>query len=152
MKKIKKSDRAWKYKNVSKNVEESFFAIQNAWTNMDLSTASKYMSDELLDSFNTKLSWMEYKKQRNVLKKIKLLRALPVAVYDDSDDTRDYIWFYIKGKMVDYTIDTDTHMVLEGSKLALSFVEYWRFIRKDGRWVLDKILQKNEEAQIPFSE
>ncbi len=39
MKQMKRSDSAWKYKYISSNVEESFFAIQRAWTNMDMSTA-----------------------------------------------------------------------------------------------------------------
>ena len=152
MKQMKKSDSAWKYGQVTYDVEEGFLAIQQAWTNMDMSTASQYMSDELLDSFQTKLNWMKYKNQRNVLEKISLVSALPVAVYDDSDNSRDYIWFYIKGRMVDYTIDTDTQLIVEGSTSPSSFVEYWKFVRRNDRWVLSHILQKNEEDQIPFAE
>ena len=95
---------------------------------------------------------MKYKNQRNVLEKISLVSALPVAVYDDSDNSRDYIWFYIKGRMVDYTIDTDTQLIVEGRTTPASFVEYWKFVRKENNWVLDSILQKNEENQIPFVE
>ncbi len=110
------------------------------------------MSDELLNSFQTKLNWMEYKNQKNILEKIQLVKALPVAVHDDFDNSRDYTWFYIKGRMVDYTIDTNTQLIVEGSTTSSSFVEYWQFIRKDNNWVLNKILQKNEEKQIPFVE
>ena len=152
MKQMKKSDSAWKYGQVLSDVEESFLAIQRAWTNMDMSTASQYMSDELLDSFQTKLNWMKYKNQRNVLEKISLVSALPVAVYDDSDNSRDYIWFYIKGRMVDYTIDTETQLIVEGRTAPSSFVEYWKYVRKNDRWVLSNILQKNEEDQIPFAQ
>ena len=152
MKQMKKSDNAWKYKDISSTVEKGFLAIQRAWANMDMSTASQYMSEELLSSFETKLSWMEYKGQKNVLDKIKLLKALPVAVNDDIDNSRDYIWFYIKGRMVDYTIDTSTKEIVDGSKHASSFVEYWQFVRKDDNWVLNCILQKDEEDQIPFTE
>ena len=95
---------------------------------------------------------MKYKNQRNVLEKISLVSALPVAVYDDSDNSRDYIWFYIKGRMVDYTIDTETQLIVEGSTSPSSFVEYWKFVRKNDSWVLSNILQKNEEDQIPFAE
>ena len=152
MKQMKQGDSAWKYKNVSATVEESFYAIQNAWTNMDMSTASEYMAEDLLESFRTKLNWMKYKNQRNVLENIRLVKALPVAVHDDSDDSRDFVWFYIKGRMVDYTIDTNTRSVLEGSTATSSFVEYWQYVRNGDRWVLNKILQKNEENQIPFTE
>ena len=149
---MRKSDNAWKYKNVLSDVKESFPAIQKAWANMDMSPAAKYMTEELAEDFQTKLNWMSYKNQKNVMENIQLLKALPVAVHDDRDNSRDFVWFYIKGKMVDYTIDTNTQLVVEGSTSPSSFVEYWQFIRKGDSWVLNKILQKNEEDQIPFSE
>lgn len=152
IKQIQSSDNAWKFKNIQKTVEESFYAIQNAWTNLDMTDATKYLSDELLESFNIKLNWMKHRKEKNILKNITLLKTLPVSVYDDSDNSRDHIWFYIKGKMVDYTINTETMTKTDGSKSATSFVEYWQYIRKDDRWVLNKILQKNEEDKIAFTE
>ena len=152
MKQMKKSDGAWKYKDVSADVKESFLAIQAAWTDMDMSQASRYMTEELRESFQTKLNWMKYKNQKNVLEKIRLVKALPVALHDDPDNSRDFIWFYIKGNMIDYTIDTSTQEIIEGHTFPSSFVEYWQFIRKEDRWVLSKILQDDEEDQIPFVE
>ncbi|MBR6503289.1 MAG: Tim44 domain-containing protein [Clostridia bacterium] len=152
MKQMMQSDNAWKYKDISSTVKESFIAIQTAWSDMDMSPASQYMSDELYDNFQTKLNWMAYRNQKNVLNNVQLLKALPVAVYDDCDDSRDYIWFYIKGKMVDYIIDTNTQLKVSGNTSATTFVEYWQFTRKENNWVLNKILQKNESEQIPFTE
>lgn len=152
MKQMLQSDSAWKFKDISETVNDSFYAIQTAWTNMDMTPAKIYMSGELLDSFQTKLNWMTYRNQKNILEKIELLSALPVAVYDDKDNSRDFIWFYIKGKMVDYTIDTITQLKVEGSTSATSFIEYWQFVRRENCWVLNQILQKDEADQIPFSE
>ena len=152
IKQIMKSDSAWKFKDILTTVNDCFYAIQNAWTNMDMTPAAKYMADELFENFQTKLNWMEYRNQKNILKNINLLQALPVAVYDDIDNSRDYIWFYIKGKMVDYTIDTNTHLKVSGNTSATTFVEYWQFTRKENNWVLSRILQKDEADQIPFSE
>lgn len=152
MKQMSQSDNAWKYKDISTTVNDSFIAIQTAWTNMDMTPAAQYMSDELYDSFQTKLNWMEYKNQKNILENIRLVEALPVAVHDDFDNCRDYIWFYIKGRMVDYIIDTNSQLRISGSTSTTSFVEYWQFIRKENNWVLNKILQKNELEQIPFTE
>ncbi len=152
MKQMMQSDNAWKFKEVSADVADAYMAIQEAWANMDMTPAKRYMSDELFDKFQTQLNWTKYKNQKHVMENIQLLKALPVAVHDDRDNSRDYIWFYIKGKMVDYTIDTNTQLITEGSTMATSFVEYWQFVRKDGRWVLNKILQKDEENQIPFTE
>ena len=86
------------------------------------------------------------------MEKIRLVKALPVALHDDPDNSRDFIWFYIKGNMIDYTIDTSTQEIIEGHTFPSSFVEYWQFVRKEDRWVLSKILQDDEEDQIPFVE
>ncbi|MBQ8535323.1 MAG: hypothetical protein IJ463_06530, partial [Bacilli bacterium] len=65
--------------------------------------------------------------------------------YDDEDDDKDVIWFYIKGYMVDYIINTNTNEKIEGSEYPKSFIEFWKFKRNDkDNWVLDKIKQKDE--------
>lgn len=152
MKQMRQSDNAWKYKDISRTATDCFFAVQTAWSDMDMTPASQYMSEELFDSFQTKLNWMKYRKEKNILKNIQLINVLPVAVHDDSDNSRDFIWFYIKGRMVDYIIDTETQLKVSGNTAPVSFVEFWQFTRKDDNWVLNKILQKNESDQIPFSE
>lgn len=153
MKMLDKKDSAWKFKNIQRQVKEIFYALQNAWLNSDLTPTKHYLSDELFENYQTKLSWMKYRKQRNVLNNIKLIEAVPVSVYDSDDDTKDYVWFYIKGRMVDYIIDTETNLKISGSTKSESFVEYWQFVRNEnGNWVLNKILQKDESNEIVFCE
>ncbi len=152
IKQIQNSDNAWKFSDIQKIVEESFYTIQNAWSQLDMTPAKQYMSQELFESFSIKLNWMKLRKEKNILENISLIKALPVAVYDDKDNNRDHIWFYIKGRMVDYTVDTETMIKINGNTTATNFVEYWQFIRKDDNWVLNKILQKNEEDKIAFTE
>ena len=130
------SDNAWKYKDISSTVEKSYFVIQTAWANMDMTPALPYMSDKLFESFQTKLNWMSYRNEKNIMNNIKLLQSLPVSVYDDADNSRDYIWFYIKGKMVDYVIDTNTQMKISGSTAAASFVEYLYLVIKVSAFTL----------------
>lgn len=152
MKQMMKRDTAWKYENILVAVSESYYAIQNAWTNMDMTPAAQYLTPELFDEFQTQLGWMEYRNERNVLENIELLKALPVAVYDDTDNSRDYVWIYIKGRMVDYTVNTQTQQRISGKPFSESFVEFWQFTRNDdGKWILNKILQKNEIGGIPFN-
>lgn len=153
MKMLQNKDGAWIYKDVEKQVKQTYHIVQKCWTNMDMSPAKAYMSEELYESFNTKLNWMAYKNQRNVLKMIRLIDAQPVSVYDNKDDSLDHIWFYIEGSMIDYTVDTLTNAKISGNIYPESFVEYWQFTRESNRrWVLNKILQKDQEDQIVFSE
>ncbi len=152
MKLLQKKDSAWKYKNIQKQVTKAYFAIQKAWTALDMSSARLYMSEDLYQSFETKISWIRYKNQRNVLKRIKLLDAVPVSLHDDVWDTDDHVWFYVKGSMIDYTENVETGERIDGSPIPGSFVEYWQFKRtKDDRWVLNSILQEDEAEGIAFS-
>lgn len=153
MRLLQQKDHAWKYKHIQKQVRQTYFVLQRAWTNSDMTPVKECMSDALYQSFQTKLSWMRYRNQRNVLKWIRLLEALPVAVHDEQDDSQDFVWFYIKGRMVDYTVDTETNERLDGSAFPERFCEYWQFMRTQGdRWVLNAILQEDEADQIEFAE
>lgn len=118
---------------------------------MDLKPAKPYMSEKLYDSFTTKLNFMEMCNKRNILEKIQLIDIKPVSINDDEDDDKDYIWLYIKGKMVDYIINTKTDEVIDGNTNRTSFIEFWKFTRQGkDKWVLTKIKQKDEAHTIDF--
>ncbi len=152
MKQMAQSDNAWKYSDLSETVYYSYMAFQNAWTDRSLSSAAKYLSAELFAEFQEKIDWMKVRGEINILLDIELLKALPVAVHDDPDNSRDYVWFYIKGRMVDYTVDENTMTKISGSTSATSFIEYWQYVRRDGSWVVNKILQGDEYDRITCTE
>ena len=144
-------DITFKYKTIEKRVTESFYVIQEAWTNNDISKAKDYMAKDLYENFKIKLEWMDVNNRRNVLKKIRLVNLKPVSIYDDKDDKKDLIWFYIKGKMIDYTIDTKTRNIVDGTTKNKSFIEFWKFVKNNcNEWVLSEILQKDESSKIEF--
>lgn len=146
-----KKEVSWKYKNIEDQAVETFYIVQESWTNMDLTPAKPYMSDKLYDSFKTKLNFMEISNKRNILEKIELKDIKPVSINDDENDDKDYIWFYIKGKMIDYIINTKTDEVIEGNTNRTTFIEFWKFTRKGkDKWVLTKIKQKEEADTIDF--
>ena len=142
-------DITWKYKTIEKRVIETFYIVEEAWTNNDISKAKDYMDKDLYESFNSKLEWMDINNRRNILKKIRLVNLKPVSVYDDKDDNKDLIWFYIKGKMIDYIVDTKTKSIVSGDTKNKSFVEFWKFVKNENNeWVLSEILQEDESKKI----
>lgn len=144
-------DDTWKYDTIQKQVKAAYFAIQKAWTKQDMSIAKDFMEEDLYENFRMKLEWMQIRNQRNILKKISLLEAIPVSVYDDKDDTKDYIWYLIKGSMIDYIIDINTNQIVEGKNRKDKFIEYWKFVRQEeGKWILAQILQEDEKDKIIF--
>ena len=142
-------DITWKYKTIEKRVIETFYIVEEAWTNNDMVKAKDYMDKDLYENFKSKLEWMDINNRRNILKKIRLVNLKPVSVYDDKDDNKDLIWFYIKGKMIDYIVDTKTNSIVSGDTKNKSFIEFWKFVKNDNNeWVLSEILQEDESSKI----
>lgn len=142
-------DITWKYKTIENRVIETFYVVEEAWTNNDMVKAKDYMDKDLYENFKSKLEWMDINNRRNILKKIRLVNLKPVSVYDDKDDNKDLIWFYIKGKMIDYIVDTKTKSIVSGDTKNKSFVEFWKFVKNENnKWVLSEILQEDESKKI----
>ena len=132
-----------KHSEVSERVKSTYFILQNAWTNGNLEPAKEFLTDQLYSSYKIKLDWMRVANKKNVLKSIKLLNYYPVFVVNS--DKKITITYYIKGKMIDYTVDVESQEIVEGSSKSKSFVEYWSFVKtEESDWRLDKIYQEND--------
>ena len=118
LKKIDDMDYRWNEEVLDQRVKDVYFAVQQAWSDMDRDTLKELLSEDLYDCWCTKLSFMEISHEKNILKDIELLDLKIVSVNDFKDDTKDFCWYYIKGRMIDYTIDTDSNEYKEGSSIA----------------------------------
>ena len=143
------TDITWEYKNIEEQAKNTFYIVQDSWTKMDLTISKDYITNRLYNLFNKKIETMKENKERNILKKIKLLNIKPISIHDDENNTNDSIWFYIKGFMIDYKIDEETQEKISGSKIPTTFVEFWKFKRNENnKWLLDIIKQKEEIKSI----
>ena len=95
---------------------------------------------------------MELRHEENVLKNIQLLDHKIVSVHDFQENEKDSFWVYIKGKMIDYTVDMETKEIKEGSTKPSEFIEYWRFLRNKDTFLLDGIAQKEEKTLDVFTD
>ncbi|KOR25739.1 Tim44-like domain-containing protein [Clostridium sp. L74] len=141
---LKNVDISYSKDMLQNRVEKTYFKMQEAWTSLNLEISKEYMSEDIYKLHNSKLAWMEIRNQRNVLKNIKLLNAKPVGLEHYEDNSKDFIWFCIHGAMIDYTIDEITTQVVDGNTRNRSFIEYWKFIKKNDSWVVDLIMQEDE--------
>ena len=92
---------------LNRNIEEIYFNLQEAWTSMDYSQVEEYMSSDLYKNHKAKLGWMVVRKRQNILQKIRLLAVKHVGVQHYLDSSKDVVWFYIKGLMIDYIINSE---------------------------------------------
>ena len=144
MKRLEKMDHSWNYKDYKKTIETIFYKVQNAWMERNQDLASSCLSRSLYDQYQIKSEWMIVRHEKNILKNIRLMEAIPVDVEDFDGDKNDFMWIYIKARAIDYIIDDQTMSLKSGSKTSKPFVEYWKLIKENGAWVLDEIKQKDE--------
>lgn len=140
---LSKSDYNWNYENIKKNIEEAFYKVQSAWMERDQDIAKEYMSDKLYSKHKLETENMKLRREKNILENLTLLGVIPRSVQNNEGTDMDCIWFEIRAKAKDYTINEDTNKVIQGKyRRCNQFTEYWKFTRKDNRWVLDEIKQK----------
>ena len=88
---LKKIDNDYSDEILDKRVEETYFKMQEAWTNRDTEISREYMSDSIYDLHTSKLAWMKVRNQRNILNNIKLLDFKPVSIKHYKDNSKDVI-------------------------------------------------------------
>ena len=134
------SDDFWDESELKDKVKESYYMIQQAWSDQDKETLRKYLTDYLYQQWLIKMNWQDFKNERNILDNIRLLNKTIVSAYDDENDYYDYFWVAIEGKMKDQTI-IDHEVVNETNEV---FIEYWKYLRDGDNILLDEILQEDE--------
>lgn len=137
-------DGFWSYEFVQNRIEEIYYGVQNAWNDGNMRKAEDLLTPTLYKRYQKHLDGMHRDGEKNVMKNIKLISALPVYAKDFTNNEHDYIWAKIEGSMADYVINED-ELIVEGENKEQPFTEYWRFTRRrDGMWVLAEILQQYE--------
>jgi hypothetical protein len=141
--KLSRLDSNWNFEEIKKDIEEDFYKVQTAWMERDQDIAKEYMSDALYIKHKSQTDSMKARKLKNILEDMKLLEINPVVVQNYQKPEKDILWVQIVGKAIDYTIKEKTNRIKRGNKaLCIQFDEYWKFIRKADRWVVDEIKQK----------
>ena len=145
MEKIAEQESTWRNVFIKKQIREVFFKVQEAWMERNQDIEKVYMSQSLYEKHKLQTDEMLKKGHKNILKKIKLIESRIVEVTDCKDNSKDKFWVYIKGSMIDYTIDEKTDKIISGDKSKNEkFSEFWKFIRGlDNNWILDEIKQKD---------
>ena len=151
IKNLSKHDSTWNLNNIKKDIEETFYMIQIAWRERNQDFAKEFMSDYMYERLKLQTDAMKLMKEKNIIKKIALLEANPIGLQDKEGISKDCIWVHIKAKAKDYTINEETNEVIKGDdSISVHFEEYWKFIKKDKRWILDDIRQIYEKTDLDF--
>jgi hypothetical protein len=139
---IEKQDPAWHLDSIKHRVEQVFFKVQQAWMARDQNLAKDCMSDAIFEKHKLQTDQMIAQHRKNVLENIDLTETDIVDVEDFRDNKKDRFWVYLKGSMIDYTVNDTNDLLVAGSRSSEKFSELWKFIRSGDSWILDEIDQK----------
>jgi predicted lipid-binding transport protein (Tim44 family) len=125
------------------SVMDSFFKIQSAWMNRDLTPAGVLLTAAMRQTFQSDIDQLLRDKKTNRLENIAVRNVDIVEAWQESG--QDYITTLIYANLLDYTTDDASGQVVSGSKTdPVKFEEYWTFTRPVGSnpWQLTAIEQK----------
>lgn len=111
-------------------VKVAFLKIQQAWCAHDLSDIRAFVSDGIYERFSLQIAEQKDEGVRNHMEEIQIIDATIAQLI--SDNVFDTLTVRISASAVDYTEKISDGKMIDGTRRAEKFVEYWSFVRKPG--------------------
>jgi predicted lipid-binding transport protein (Tim44 family) len=121
---------------------DTFFKIQGAWANRDMTTIKNLLTDEMFRILQGDAEALKAQKKINRLENIAVRSVDITEAWQESGS--EFITARVYANLLDYNVDEITGQVTEGSKTEpVKFEEYWTFTRPVGNnpWQLSAINQ-----------
>lgn len=135
------NDKFWQYDLLCDLTERMFLTIQDAWMERSLDSVSTIVTGNFYYKHIEILNEMIFNNQKNIIEDITISSIEILGCQDYLDDDLDNFTALIKGKLVDYIIDTNTNEILKNnSKRSESFTDLFIFTRSEGQWLLNDII------------
>lgn len=140
---IRQFDPSFDEARFNDQVMDSFFKIQGAWMNRDLSPVAGILTDEMRRILQQDIDRLLQDRQINRLENIAVRKVEVAEAWQEAG--QDFINTLIYANLLDYTTDDSSGALISGSKSdPVKFEEYWTFTRPVGNnpWKLSAINQK----------
>jgi len=139
---IKQMDQGFNEKQFIEVCTDTFFRIQGAWANRDMSGVRVLLTDEMLRILQGDADQLRTEKRINRLDNIAVRSVEIVEAWQQEGE--DFITVRFLANLLDYTTNEQTGDVVSGSRTEpVKFEEYWTFSRPVGpqAWRLSAINQ-----------
>jgi predicted lipid-binding transport protein (Tim44 family) len=139
---IRQMDPGFDEKNFADEATDTFFRIQGAWANRDMSGVRILLTDEMTGTLQKEADQLRAEKRINRLDNIAVRSVEIVEAWQE--EGMDFVTARFLANLLDYTTDERTGDVVSGSRTEpVKFEEYWTFTRPVGsqRWKLSAINQ-----------
>jgi predicted lipid-binding transport protein (Tim44 family) len=134
------NDALWNYDQMIDFAQDVFVRMQNAWMERNMDLVKNIVTQRLYQDYQKKLDWQKVKHEQNIVEDIEIKKTEIIGVEDHVGKDKDSFTVYIKGKLVDYTVSDKTGRIYTNkSKSKTAFVDLYYFLRKEDKWLLDRI-------------
>ena len=131
---LKQRDPSFATGKFIQKANKAFIALQNAWSDQDLSKVRQFISDGIDERFSLQIEMQKAEGYRNKMENINIQNTRIVGVYSDSHF--DTIHLEITAQADDTDVDLRTGKRIRKNSSA-PFTEYWSFLRKPGVQTLE---------------
>lgn len=133
-------DSLWDADRLKKHAEKIFYKMQRAWEDRSMGLVKKQVTVELFTDYKSILDQMLKNREKNIITFITLTEITIIGCEDFKDDSKDRYIAYIKGTMLDYTINERSKEIIQNPKrLIRPFSDTYHFVRSYNDWLLEKI-------------
>jgi hypothetical protein len=143
-------DRKWSTESLRRRVRDVFFAVQRSWIERDPEIGRPYMTEQLMDRQKLRIEGLIAQHRVHQFEN-PLVEDLDFVSFDEGDpNTVDpsRVTTALEISLVETILNADTGQLVAGRpNYKIQNSEYWTFVFRDGKWLLDEVEQPGEGAR-----
>jgi hypothetical protein len=143
-------DARWSSESLRRRVRDVFFAVQRSWIERDPEIGQPYMTEELMDRQRLRIEGLIAQHRVHQFEN-PLIEDLDFVSFDEGDpNTVDEprVTTALVISLVETILNADTGALVAGTpNHKIENSEYWTFVHRGGKWLLDEVEQPGEGAR-----
>jgi hypothetical protein len=139
-------DAHWSTETIRRRVRDAFFAVQRSWIERDPAVGEPFMTDQLNARQRLRIEGLVSQHRVHQLEN-PLIEDLDFASYEQGGEAggEDRVVVLLDVSMVETILDADSRALVAGAfNQSERRRQYWVFVWRGGRWLLDDVEQPGE--------
>ena len=142
-------DPKWSSESLRRRVRDVFFAVQRSWIERDPEVGAPFMTEDLLARQRLRIDGLINQRRVHMFEN-PLIEDLDFMGFREGDDLGDEprVTTRLDMSLVETILDADTRHVVAGRpNFKVTREEFWTFVHRGGRWLLEDVEQAGEGAR-----
>src|SRR5829696_5014822 len=143
-------DGRWSTEKLRRRVRDVFFAVQRSWIERDPEVGVPFMSEQLMARQRLRIEGLVRQNRVHQFEN-PLIEDLDFVSFDEGDpNTIDEprVTTALEVSLVETILNAQTGQLVAGRpNYKTTNNEYWTFVHRDGKWLLDEVEQPGEGAR-----